>query len=735
MRPDRKTNTRPLRLLFHGLLSWGLLLLPLILQAQENRTPNRADYVLHIKKAVGAFEIDGRLEEADWQTAEIARDFWRVLPIDTGYAATPTEVMMTYDDRNLYFGITCFERVPGPNIIESLRRDFTFGGNDNFLIFIDTYNDQTNGFSFGASAGGAQWDGIQADGGSVALDWDCKWESIVKHYDDRWIIEMQIPLRNLQFKAGLDQWGINFSRMDVKGNEKSSWAPVPRQFPTANLGFAGTLQWDAPPPKPKTNLSLIPYVAARTSRDHIQEVKEPLKLDAGIDAKISLTPSLKLDLTVNPDYSQVDVDEQVINLDRFELFFPERRRFFLENQDLFTGFGKDGLRPFFSRRIGLDSPVRAGLRLSGKLNEKLRIGLLNMQTGSENNIPAANFTVASLQKRVFARSNIGVFFVNKFLTGDEAQLPEGLNTYNRVVGVDYYLASADSRWLGKFFAHKSITPQKDDQSLVLSGNFEYRTQQWQLKGSYDLVGEDYQAETGFVRRTGLHHTEAGVGYKFYPHSETIANHGPSLSSELYFDPDLNRTDELWKATYGVVFLNRSELALAFRRQYIRLLARFDPTNYQQEFLETGSQYNWNEVVMTYLSDARNVLNYALEAGYGGYFGGDRMGFKGKLNFRFQPYGSISLNVAYNKLRLPEPFQDVDFFLIGPKLDVTFTNKLFFTAFVQYNEQNNNLNSNIRLQWRYQPVSDLFLVYYDNYFPDPWNVKNRALVAKVAYWFN
>lgn len=704
-------------------------------QSGPDRTPNRAEYVLSITKATGAFQIDGELNEPDWQTAEVARDFQRVLPIDTGFAATPTEVMMSYDDRNIYFGITCFERVPGPNIIESLRRDFSFGANDNFLIFIDTYNDQTNGFSFGASAGGAQWDGIQSNGGSVSLDWDCKWESRVQHYTDRWVIEMAIPLRNLQFKAGVKQWGINFSRMDVKGNEKSSWAPVPRQFPTANLAFAGTLQWDAAPPRTQTRLSLIPYVAAQTSRNHELDTREPLKLDAGMDAKISLTPSINLDLTFNPDFSQVDVDQQVTNLDRFELFFPERRRFFLENQDLFTGFGKSDIRPFFSRRIGLRSPVTAGLRLSGKLNEQWRIGLLNMQTGANELVPAANFTVASLQKKVFARSNVGVFFVNKQLTGDAADRPANLNTFNRVVGIDYNLASANSRWVGKFFAHKSISPGDDRQSLALSANMEYRTERWQIEGSYDLIGEDYLAETGFVRRTGLHRTEAGIEHKWYPTSEKVANHGPQLRTGFIFDPDFKRTDSEWRASYEVVFLNRSELEFGYSRQYIRLLDDFDPTNSEGNFLEAGNSYGWNTVGLDYESDARKLFNYFMSIGYGGFFNGKRFNVEGQVNFRFQPYGSLSVNLEYNDLRFPGSFQDVDFWLIGPKLDVTFTNKLFFTAFIQYNEQENNLNTNLRLQWRYQPVSDLFIVYSDNYFPEPWNIRNRTLVGKVAYWFN
>ncbi|MCP3929704.1 MAG: carbohydrate binding family 9 domain-containing protein [Bacteroidetes bacterium] len=705
-----------------------------LVNAQQAGT-NRDQYIIHIKKSKAEIRIDGSLDETDWQIAESAKDFHRVLPIDTGYATTQTEVRLTYDDRNFYIGVYCYESMPGDNIVESLRRDFSFGSNDNFLSFIDTYNDKTNGFTFGASAGGAQWDGLQADGGYVSLDWDCKFESAVKHYADHWVIEMGIPFKSLQFKAGVDQWGINFSRLDLKQNEKSSWAPVPRQFQTANLGFCGTIQWDEPPPKPKTNLSLIPYVLGGFSKNYETKENTEFNGDAGIDAKISLTPSLNLDLTVNPDFSQVEVDEQVTNLDRFELFFPEKRRFFLENKDLFTGYGKDGLRPFFSRRIGLENPVIAGARLSGKIDEKTRIGLLNMQTGSEDDISSANFTVASLQRRVFSRSNIGAFFINKQLTQKEADRPEDAYSFNRVVGIDYNLASPDSRWVGKAFLHKSITPGDDDTGYAFSTSLEYKTQQFAAEWSYDLVGEDYLAETGFVRRSGYHRFSPAMGYKFYPKSDKVANHGPELMLDILLDPKGTMTDREIHGAYEVEFLNRSGLEVSVKDSYIKLLQDFDPTNSEGFILEAGTEYNWQEVEVEYVSDARKLFHYGFEVGYGGFFNGNRFTLEGAAKYRFQPYGSFTLTFAYNKLSFPSPFEDVDFFLVGPKIDITFTDKIFLTTFLQYNNQEDNINTNIRFQWRYKPVSDLFIVYTDNYFPEELNVKNRALVAKLSYWFN
>ncbi len=426
-----------------------------------NNLPNRETYTLPVKKTMNQIRIDGMRDEPDWQLAFVAKDFRRITPIDTGFATTKTEVSLLYDDKMLYVMAKCYEDLPGDNIIESLRRDFSFMKNDGFFLYLDTFNDQTNGFSFGLSAGGVKYDGLQVDGGNVSLEWDCKWESAVKHYDKYWIVEMAIPFRNLKFQPEVKEWGINFARMDLKRFEKSSWAPIPRQFRSSTLAFTGTLLWETPPPKPKINVSLIPYVSASYSEYFENNQDGQFGGNAGIDLKASLSPTLNMDVTINPDYSQVDVDEQITNLDRFELFFPERRKFFLENEDLFAGYGKDGIRPFFSRRIGLESPVLAGVRLSGKLDENWRLGFLNMQTKTEMNIPAANYTVASLQRRVFSRSSIGAFFVNKNITSPETDTSIYLAPYNRVMGVDFNLASSDNRWTGKTFFHKSITPNND----------------------------------------------------------------------------------------------------------------------------------------------------------------------------------------------------------------------------------------------------------------------------------
>ncbi len=691
---------------------------------------NRDRFRLPVHRISDDLVIDGALEEETWKVADVATSFFRVLPIDTGLAVSQTEVRMAYDDAVLYMSIVCHDTSAGKRPAESLRRDFSFGKNDNFLAFIDTYNDQTNGFSFGISASGAQWDGLQANGGFVSLSWDCKWRSAVHNATDRWIAEFAIPFRSIRYQEGVKEWGINFSRLDLKTNEKSSWAPVPRQFQTANLAFTGTAVFDEAPPKLGTRFSLIPYVSGRTSRDFENNSTAENKVNAGVDAKITLSTSLNLDLTANPDFSQVEVDRQVTNLDRFELFFPERRQFFLENSDLFASLGAQNIRPFFSRRIGLNNPVQAGVRLSGKVGDDWRLGLMNMQTGSQDAVKAANFTVATIQKKIMERSNIGVFLINKSLTGTDYR-----GIFNRVAGIDFNLASADSRWVGKVFYHQSFGQDKDDGSFATAVDLAYNTQRWLVSLTQSVVGKNYSAETGFIRRKNYYELTPSIGYKFFPSESALANHGPILESDVFYNLDGNLTDSKISFLYQFQWLSRSSFIAGVHRDFVQLRAPFDPTNTGKESLPAGGEFTWTSVNLRYNSNARRLFNYALEGIYGGFFNGDRVGINTECNFRVQPYGSLGLIGAFNRLDLPEPYGKLDLLLLGPKLDITFTDRIFLTTFLQYNSQVENVNLNVRFQWRYAPVSDLFIVYTGNSNSLDGQRRNRAIVLKMSYYFN
>ncbi|MDH4091684.1 MAG: carbohydrate binding family 9 domain-containing protein [Cyclobacteriaceae bacterium] len=698
-------------------------------------------YQLHIRQASAGIKIDGVMDEEDWLQAEVAADFFMVLPMDTSQARVKTEVRMTYDQQNLYIFATCFLFSPGRYFVESLRRDFAFVKNDNFLLFMDPFDDQTNGFAFGANAAGAQWDAMLFQGGSADLSWDNKWTSAVKKDDEKYVFEAAIPFKSIRYKKGIMKWGINFSRNDLRTTEKSSWAPVPRQFPTASLAYTGILVWDKPPPQTGSNISIIPYALGGVTKDYEAETAPTYRKEIGMDAKIAVTSSLNLDLTINPDFSQVDVDQQVTNLDRYELFFPERRQFFLENADLFANFGYATIRPFFSRRIGLGTPIEYGARFSGKLNKNWRIGIMDMQTAKVSNeyLPRQNFAVMALQRRVFARSNIGFIFINKqsinYELSEDPDAPV-YSQYNRNLGLEYNLASSNNLWTGKTLFLKSFSPDKSGKDFTHAANLQYKNRRLLLSWQHEYVGENYNAEVGYVPRRKFVRINPQFGYLFFPKGKNILSHGPTLSTSYFFDDSFRKTDNTTFLSYMITFRKLNLLTGWVAHDYVKLLQPFDPTNSGLDSLAAGTEHAWNSFGINFTSKPQSLFTYLITSRYGGYYeNGTRLNLGAEVGYRFQPYVSLAVTLNYNDIDLPQPWGRNSFWLIGPRLDVTMTNTLFFTAFAQYNEQQNNVNLNTRFQWRYRPASDLFIVYTDNYVPDTFGVKNRSLVLKFTYWWN
>lgn len=697
-------------------------------------------YQYHIAQATSPIRVDGVADEPAWQSAQLATDFFMVLPMDTSRTNVKTDVRMAYDDQNIYLVAVCYFPKDQPSVVESLRRDWSFGRNDNFIVFIDTFDDQTNGFAFGANTAGAQWDALLYEGGRANQSWDNKWTSVTRTYPDRYVFEAAIPFKTIRYKKGITRWGINFSRQDLKSTEKSAWAPVPRQFPTASLAYTGTLVWDQPPPQAGPNISIIPYVLGSSSRNFSSPERPAPKANVGGDAKIAVTSSLNLDLTVNPDFSQVEVDRQVTNLDRFELFFPERRQFFLENGDLFANFGYQTIRPFFSRRIGLGVPIRYGARLSGKLNKDWRVGLMHMQTAAieETDLPRQNFTVAALQRRVAARSNVGLLLINKQSMNYTPH--EGFPTYsqyNRNLGLEYNLQSSNNLWTGKALYLQSFSPGNPADNKVMAGNLLYNDRKLTLGGQYEYVGASYNPEVGYVPRRGYQRFNGQAGYLFFPKGTSILAHGPLLNSAVYLNTTLTRQlDNTSYLAYNLQFRSRSAFTAWVATDFVRLLADLDPTNMGKAKLKAGTLHSWRAWGTEFISKPQSLFTYGFSTRYGGFYNnGTRLNITTDLAYRVQPFASLAVASSYNRIVLPNLSGLTTFWLISPRLDLTMTNSLFFTGFMQFNQQTKNVNLNARLQWRYKPASDLFIVYTDNYLPESFRVKNRAVVFKLTYWWN
>jgi hypothetical protein len=697
------------------------------------------------KRVEQPIQIDGEIDEA-WNLADSAYNWVQYFPFDSSLAVNQSVAKVLFDDKNIYvLGILYSNNQDRKYVTPSLRRDFRGAANDNFTVIFDTFQDRTNAFTFGINPFGVRREGLVANGGtgesSFSLDWDNVWKGEAKQYRGYWVAEMAIPLNSLRFNEGQKEWNINFYRIDSESAERSTWAPISRNFTLFNLAVLRVAQWEEPTKKSGKNLSFIPYISGNSSKNFENKTDAVTGFNAGFDIKYGITPGLNLDLTVNPDFSQVEVDQQVTNLDRFEIFFPERRQFFLENGDLFANFGYSTIRPFFSRRIGLNAPIQFGARLSGKINKDWRIGAMNMQTGEveSDGLPSQNFTVLALQRQVGARSNITGILINKqSLNYDPDPKSEHplYSQFNRNAGLEYNLASSNNLWTGKAMVLKSFGPDGTQEGFVHAANLKYASGNLSWNWQHEYVSENYTAEVGFVPRNGFYKISPTVAYRWFPKSEKILSHGPDVGTTFFFNTTGQQTDKIINAAYSVRWRSQSNLTVWMGHDFVRLQRPFDPTNFSGETLPAGSIHKWNSLGAEYNSKPQSLFTYSFSTRMGGYYAdGDRFNISSELGYRFQPFVSIAMSSNYNRIVLPEPWNTTNFWLVGPRLDITMTNTVFFTAFVQYNEQIENINLNTRFQWRFKPASDLFIVYTDNYLPAPFYTKNRSIVLKFTYWWN
>ena len=697
-------------------------------------------------KAKSSLTIDGKLNEPAWADLEIAKNFIQTFPTDTAIAAATTEVKVTYDDEYLYIGAIARQQKK-TYIVQSLKRDFGGEGSDYFAVIIDPFADALNGFHFGVSPAGVQWEALISTGTKMSPEWDNKWFCAVQNFDEYWEIEIAIPFRILRYRRtdGINQWKINFVRQQVSTNEISTWGRVPFQFSRNNLAFTGHLNWNEAPPRQGSNISFIPFITGAVSKDFEQQPVTDFKPQVGFDSKIAVTPSLNLDVTVNPDFSQVEADQQITNLSRFELFFPERRQFFLENSDLFSNFGFATIRPFFSRRIGLIKdtstgfnkplPILYGARLSGSVNKDWRIGLMNLQTAKDSKAGelSQNYTVAAVQRRVFSRSNLGAIFINKQNFG------KADSNYFRTLGIDYNILSADNRWRGKLFSQHLFTEKRSNDALAAGGFISYTDNNQYYESGFEYVGKNYQPGTGFVPRNNYMALTVFASHTFYGKEngnfKNIVSITPGIENIFNLGVSGGMLDRENSVYISSSFRKGGSMSVRLTNNYIYLFNAFDPTNTSGQELPAESDYSYTSVNFNLSSNPAKRIYFNLQTGGGGFFNGSIFTIQSSFNYRYQPFGIVTLNTTWSRIKLPTPYTTANLLLIGPRIDFTFTKNIFWTTFIQYNNQLKNLNINTRLQWRYKPVSDLFIVYTDNYFPDNFKAKNRAFVLKLNYWFN
>ena len=696
-------------------------------------------------------QIDGILDESIWETAESANDFQQYFPSDSILAIQQTDIKMLYSATTLYIGIKV--NTEGDDyVIPSLQRDFRAGGNDNISLLFDTFNDGTNAFLFGMNPYGVRREALISNGGTTlsgfTTSWDVKWRGESKIYDGYYVCEMAIPLTSFKFKQGETKWRFNSYRFDMQTNETSTWAEIPQNQFVFNLAFMGDMVFEKPLGKSRTPLALIPYVNGISLKD-FETDESTNQFNVGGDAKVAIGNGMNLDITVNPDFSNVEVDNFFTNLTRFEVNLPERRQFFIDNVDLFGTFGNErDSNPFFSRRIGIaedidgetiENGIIGGVRLSGKLNEDWRLGFLNIQTEEDvaNEIPSNNNTVFALQKKLFSRSNLSFIFVNRQTFKDYDFLEES-DRYNRVVGIDYNLASSDNTWVGKFFFHKSFAYDIGDDDSAGGVDLQYNSRHVNFGVRSNFVGDDYRADLGFVRRSDIVAARPFFEYTFWPKKGPINQHGFRFSPNAIWRPtlDFQNTDYNIFLRWGAQFKTQEEISARMFNRFTFLTDPFDPTGTDGALeLPADQGYYYTSYEVEFQSDRRKVFSYSLEPGYGDFFNGNRFSFEGNMSLRLQPKVFLSLDVVYDSINLPEPFPSADIWLVSPRINVTFSKSIFWSNLVQYSNQRDNLGFNSRLQWRFAPLSDLFIVYNDNYFVNSFMPRSRSINLKFTYWLN
>lgn len=687
--------------------------------------------------------IDGDvLNEELWRYVHPIDEFIQTKPNAGMAASEKTEVRIGYTATTFYLSVVCFDAAPDKLVVSDPRRDATLDNTDSFLFILDTYHDGQNGFIFGTNPIGIEYDGqVDNEGqgtqsvnrqqpgviGGFNLNWDAPFTVKAKVGDFGWSAEFAIPLKTLRFASGKDRtWGVNFQRNIRKTNEIAYWAPLPIQFDLKRLSLEGTLTGlNLNPPK---NLKIIPYALGRVSRDFSEaESETKFEPEIGADIKYSITPAVTLDLTYNTDFAQVEVDQQQVNLDRFNLFFPEKRPFFLENAGQFTVGATGEVDLFFTRRIGIGPegevvPILGGARVSGKINDT-NIGLLNMFTDDRPTlgIEQNNFTVARVNHQIGQRSSIGGVIVNK-------QSLDTADHYNRTFAVDGKWGLGKKATISGYYA-KTETPgmELNEQSFKVLGSYEWNGYKGAL--GYSEVGEGFNPEVGFLMRSAYRKPEVALLKQIRMNGKFgLMEWRPHFSYRSYWNYDNFQETSYLHVDHHWVWLNGLEIHTGINFTTEGVVEPFEPS---EGVVVPAATYNHREAQLVFITNPSKPFYVNLRSVMGGSFGGRRYLNTGILGLRLGDRFNSEFNMAFNDVHLPSG----DFLakIFGHRISYSFTPRINLQSYIQYNSEADLWLLNIRFSLLEKANTGLFLVYNDVY--EAGNVRNRGLTLKYTHVFD
>ena len=699
------------------------------------------------------------LGDPAWADVPFATGFRQTNP-DEGQPATErTEVRVLFTADTLYVGVVCYDRDPDAIIVTDSRRDSSLSDSDSFQLIFDTFLDKQNGFVFGTSPAGQEYDGqvvnegvggsgmgrggaSRGGGGGFNLNWDGVWQVRTQVSDIGWSAEFGIPFRTLRYPAGDSQtWGVNFQRTIRRRNETAYWAPLTLQYNLFRVSQAGQLRGLQVPVGDTENLQLTPYVTGEAIRLDADPARGTTAVgDVGADLKYSVTSGLTLDATWNTDFAQVEVDEQQINLDRFNLYFPEKRPFFLENAGAFAVSNAGGAvqgdpaqtELFFSRRIGIEQgrvvPILAGARLSGKVSNAVSVGFLNMQTEEVDGLtPANNFTVARVRHDLPNRSSVGGLLVNRQATGRLA----GDRDYNRTYAFDGRVGiGRDMDILG--FVGRTDTPGREGRDHAYNVGANYESQTWRFQGGFMESGEDFNPEVGFARRVGFRKVDGGIFYTWRPENFLKSFElRPHVTFNRFWDfngfmeTSLLHMDNRWE------FEDSSSLITAWNVRGEGVREAFEISGIPVP----PGEYEWSEGNIWFNYNRSAPVNAGVRLVFGGFFGGDILSVRSQLNARYAETFNFSLIWTRNDIDLPAGSVVTN--LVGTRVAYNFSPRLFAQSLVQYNDSDRLWSVNFRFGWLQDANTGLFLVYNETegirqYIPAG---AGRSLILKYSYLFD
>jgi hypothetical protein len=665
-------------------------------------------------------DIDGDvLDDPAWENMHAATGFRQIRPYAGSPATQRTEVRVGYTDTALYIGVVAYDDNPAGIIVADSRRDSSLGDTDSFQVIIDSFRDRQNGFVFGTNPAGIEYDGqvtkegageFSSGSGGFNLDWDTSWTVRATTSEIGWSAEFRIPFRSLRYGPGeIQDWGINFQRNIRRNNEVAFWSPLPRQHNLYRISEAGLLEGLRVPPQ--RNLKVTPYALARASRGGSLPPGTRRDEEFGFDIKYSLTPGLTLDATYNTDFAQVEVDEQQVNLDRFSLFLPEKRPFFLENAGQFAVGNAEEVELFFSRRIGIAEdgsqiPIDAGLRLSGRVGSGTNLGLLHMQSEAAPGVAPGNaYTVARVSQELPNRSSVGALVVAR--DGDGSFLVDEDDDKNRTYAVDGRWGIGDNLSLETWIA-KTETPGRSGKDSAFAVKSNYNSGTWSSRLNYTEVGADFNPEVGFLARRdyrrgevfamrrirpddlwGLYEMRPHVSYRGFWNFE-----GFHESGFLHVDSHFEWRSGLEIHT-GVNFTHEGVL---------------QPFDIVDGVTVPSGEYDHSEAQLVLITNQGAPLSFEMTTRIGGFFGGDRVRLTPALRWRVGETFSSELSVDYNDVDLPVPDGDFTLTLTRLRLSYSFTPKILLQALLQYNDVSDVLATNLRFSWLQSANAGFYLVY-------------------------